>query len=394
MSTTVKRTLCTFVALILLFGLIGCADSQTPRMDSEHPSPVSSDSNNLPTDNATHQPVAPEDVKVAFVAIAPPTEYGYNLSVYNGYQYVVEHLPDIETVWIDNVPDVGNESETVMERLVRDGCNVIFAVSFGYMDNTAKLAERYPEVYFAHCSQGPVYVPNMTRYDITTYDTSFVAGYLAGKMTKTNQLGYVSAQPIPTVLSAANGYALGAKLANPDAKVNLFFTNSWSDPSLEKEAAQSLVENGCDVLAQFADSPSVQQVAKDNGVYSVGFHVDMRQFAPDNNLTSFVYNWGPLYAQEIQKYIDGDWTAIETAPGLIEGYADIAPMNEAIIPADIIAEVEDIRQQIIDGDIVVYAGEIKDNEGHVRVAEGEVLSGDDLKAMDWLVDNITGATLK
>ena len=392
MKNTLRKVFCLcLVSLMIFTTLAGCSSSQAPRTDeAETPS---SESTGSETESQARQPIDPKDVKVAFVAIAPPTEYGYNLSVYHGYEYVKEQFPDIETVWIDSVPDVGNESETVMERLVREGCNVIFAVSFGYMDSVAKLAEKYPEVYFLHCSQGPVYVDNMTRYDITTYDASFVAGYLAGKMTKTNRLGYVSAQPIPTVLSAANGFALGVKMANPDAKVNLFFTNSWSDPSLEKEAAQSLVENGCDVLAQFADSPSVQQVAKDNGRYGIGFHVDMRQFAPDHNITSFVYNWGPLYAAEIQKFIDGTWTAVEIAPGMIDGYADIAPMNEGVVPADVMAEVEDVRQKIMDGEIVVFAGEIKDNEGNVRVAAGEVLGGDDLKSMDWLVDNIEGASL-
>ena len=376
------------IALVLTGVLAGCSGA-TPRTEGTPPPATSG----TPSTGTAHSPIDPKDVKVAFVAIAPPTEYGYNLSVYYGYEYVKEHFPDIETVWIDSVPDVGSESETVMERLVHDGCNVIFAVSFGYMDNVAKLAEKYPEVYFLHCSQGPVYVDNMTRYDITTYDASFVAGYLAGKMTETNRLGYVSAQPIPTVLSAANSFALGAKYANPDAKVNLFFTNSWSDPSLEKEAAQSLVENGCDVLAQFADSPSVQQVAQEKNVYGIGFHVDMRDFAPQNNLTSFVYNWGPLYAAEIQKYIDGTWEAIEIAPGMIEGNADIAPINEALVPEDIRAEVEEIRQKIIDGELQVYAGEIRDNKGNVRVAEGEVLSGDALTSMDWLVENIEGASL-
>lgn len=400
MMTKLRKLFCVLLSVMMVMLLLaGCGGGQVPRTEDE---PEASAGDAAPADDGAEstapaaggkQPVAPGDVKVGFIAIAPPTEYGYNLSCFHGYEYVQQQFPDIETVWIDNVPDVGAESETVMEKLVRDGCNVIFAVSFGYMDNTAKMAEKYPEVYFLHCSQGPVYVDNMTRYDISTYDASFVSGYLAGKMTETNKLGYVSAQPIPTVLSAANGFALGAKYANPDATVNLFFTNSWSDPSLEKEAAQSLVENGCDVLGQFADSPSVQQVAQDNGVYSVGFHVDMHDLAPQANITSFVYNWGKLYAEEIQKFIDGTWTGIEVCPGMIEGYADIAPINTELVDAELIAEVEEIRQKVISGEIVVYGGEIKDNEGTVRVPAGEVLSGEALQSMDWLVDNIEGASI-
>lgn len=370
MSKRAKKVLSlVFLACMILSLLSGCGKSGSS------------------TDGESSEPL-----KIGFVATAAPTEYGYNLSVYNGVEYLKEVYPDAEIIWVDNVPDSGNESATVMENMVRDGCKIIFATSFGYLDSTAALAEKYPDVYFLHCSQGEVYVDNMTRYDITTWDANYVAGFVAGSMSKSGQIGYVAAQPIPTVLSSVNSYALGAKRANPNATINLFFTNSWADPSLEKQAAQSLVESGCDVLGQFCDSPATQQVAADSNVYSTGFHVDMRQFGPNTNLTGFMYNWGTLYVSEVEKYLSGDWKGISLVPGMIEGCADIAPINE-IVPQEIRDAADGIKQDIINGDLVVFSGEIKDNEGNVRVAAGETLSFDELAAMDWLVDNVVGASL-
>jgi len=314
---------------------------------------------------------------------------GWTKSHYDAVEYLKAQVPEAEVIWVEEVPETGSDSARVIDELAAEGCNIIVGSSFGHMDAVYAGAERHPDIHFFHC-QGYVSRENMSVFDVRDYEAIFLTGYAAGRMAKTDEIGFVAAQPMPTVIRAVNGFALGARYANPNATVRVIFTNSWYDPAREKEAADGLIDAGCSVVGMHASSPAVPQTCQEKGAYTVGFHEDMSGFAPDAMLTSFIWNWGPIYEHMAKSYLDGTIASEDIFWGLEKGCGGIAPLNTSIIPEDIVADIEALRGQLETGEVKVFAGELKDNTGTVRVAAGEEITTEAVKSMDWLVENVKG----
>lgn len=331
-----------------------------------------------------------EKLKVAFVMIGPVTDGGWNTAHNNGRLAVENEFSNVETILVENVPDGGGDSERVMRQLIADGVKVIAATTYGYMDTVEKLAKEFPEVYFLHCT-GWKGAENVTTYDIREYQGTYLTGMVAGMMTESNIIGYAAAHPIPSVVRAINGFAMGVQAVNPDATVKLLWTNTWYDPATEKEAGLSLADVGADVLAQYQDSPSVQQAAAERGLYSIGFHSDMRLFAPDANLTSFMWNWAPFYIQEVQAYLDGTWKGYAYWGSMNEGAAEIAELNASLVPEEVIKRIEETQKKLVDGELNVFIGPLMDNAGNVKAEDGIELTDEEMLGMDWLLNNIDGS---
>jgi basic membrane lipoprotein Med (substrate-binding protein (PBP1-ABC) superfamily) len=286
------------------------------------------------------------------------------------------------------VPDSGSEAATALERLASGGCDIIFSTSSGFYDATSESAKKHPDIKYLFFN-GP-FGDNLSSYAIRDYEALFVNGYLAAKIAPSGKLGFVAAQPEASVVRAINGFADGAKYANPDATIQVLWVNSWYDPVKEMESAKSLLAAGAEVLGHHSSSPAVEQAVEEAGKYVVGFHVDMRQYAPNANLTSFLWNWEPIFSDAVQSVASGTWTAQNYFWGTEKNCAAIAPINEKIVPPELIAEVNAIKEKVAAKEILVFQGPLSDNHGNEIVAAGSVIEDDKLKDMGFLLSNVVG----
>lgn len=376
------RKLLMFVVLLLAAALIftGCGESSEK---TKTPGSSVNDATKTPPQNEGK-------LKVGFVMTGRISDVGWNSAVNQAREGLEQQLDYVETMYIENIPDGGGDSERAMRQLIDQGAKVIVASSFGYGDSVKKLAQEFPKVYFLH-SAGMATADNISTYQVRDYEGMYLTGMIAGKMTKTNIIGFVAANPIPQVFRCINGFAMGVKAVNPAAKVKVLWTSTWFDPAKEKEAALSLADAKADVLAQFQDSAAVQQAAQDKGIYGVGFHVDMQQFAPKANLASFAWNWAPLFAQEIEAFRAGNVRGRAIWSGIKEDTASV-PINKDLVPVDVQQLVEEAMEKMADGQLSVFPGPIKNNKGQEVVKAGETLNDDQLLSTDWLLDNVIGNT--
>ncbi|MEA1960270.1 MAG: BMP family ABC transporter substrate-binding protein [Bacillota bacterium] len=328
-----------------------------------------------------------ETVKVGFVYIGVPGDAGWTLSHDQGRQYLVNEIPQVETVVLENVPE-GADAERNIEQLAQEGCKVIAANSFGYGDAMLEVAKRYPDITFLHCS-GQNTAENVSTYFGRIYQPRYLSGMVAGEMTENNTLGYVAAFPIPEVVRGINAFTLGAQSVNPDVTVKVVWTNTWFDPTKEKEAAKSLLESGCDIIAQHQDTASPQQAAEEAGKLSIGYNTDMSKFAPNANLTSPVWNWGPYYVRAVQGVIDGTWKSESYWGGLDDGIVALAPLSDKVSD-EIKQQVEEKQKLMHDKDWDVFTGPITAQDGTVKISEGESMSDADMLSIDWFVEGVEG----
>lgn len=288
-------------------------------------------------------------IKAAFVYVAPVGDHGWSYSHDLGRKYIEEKM-GVETAYTENV--AGPDIERVIRGYAQKGFDVIFTTSFEYMDPTIEVAADFPKIIFEHCS-GFKTAENAGNYFGRIYQGRYLSGLVAGKMTKSNILGYVAAHPIPEVIRGINSFAKGVREANPDAVVKVVWTGSWYDPAKEKEAALSLINAGADVIAQHQDSPAAQEAAQDHKVYSVGYNNDMSHFAPDAHLTAPIWHWSVYYEMVINQIKDGTWTPSSYWGGIKDGIVDIAPFGK-MVPQDVVDMVMQRRQEIIDGTFNVW----------------------------------------
>ncbi len=335
-------------------------------------------------------PAADNTTKAAFVYVGPVGDAGWTFQHDQGRKYLEEVMGEkVETTFVENV-SAGAEAERVFEDLAQKGYDVIFGTSFGFMDPMVKVAQRHPDVYFEHCS-GYKTTDNLNNYLGRMYQPRYLAGMIAGSMTDNDLIGMVAAHPIPEVIREINAFALGARSVNPDATVKVIWSNTWYDPAKEKDAAMSLLEAGADVLAQYQDSPAVGQAAQEEGAFWIGSNSDMRRFAPEAYLTSTVWDWGYYYVDTVREIRNGSWTVDEYWGGIDEGIAGLAPISDKV-PHEVEARVLNKQRQLLAGHLDVFKGPIRDQEGTVRIAEGEVPDRETLWAMDWFVEGVEGST--
>lgn len=333
-------------------------------------------------------PQTQEKLKVAFIYVGPVGDAGWTFAHDEGRKYLEQQLGDkVETTYIESVPE-GADAERVLTELVEKGNKVIFATSFGYMDYVIKVAQKYPDVTFLHCS-GYKTAQNVGTYFGRMYQARYLSGIVAGKMTKNNTIGYVAAHPIPEVIRMINAFTLGARSVNPDVKVKVVWTNTWYDPPKEKEAAVSLLQSGADLIAQHQDTPGPMQAAEEAGAFGIGYNSDMTKFAPNAVLTSPIWNWGPYYVDTVNAIIDGKWKSEQHWGPIADGIVDIAPLSNKV-PADVKKLVEDKKKELVEGKLDVFAGPVKDQTGSVKVADGQTMTDEQLLSFDWFVEGVDG----
>ena len=328
-----------------------------------------------------------KQVKAGFVYVGPVGDAGWTFAHDQGRQEM-EKLPFVEpSTYIESVPG-GAESARVINGLVRHGHNLIFTTSFGYMDATIDVAARNKDVVFMHAS-GYRTADNVGTYFGRMYEPRYLSGMIAGKMTEKNIIGYVAAFPIPEVIRGINAFTLGVRSVNPDAQVRVVWTQTWFDPGVERDAADSLLDVGADVLAMHQDAPATLQAAEARGAYVIGYNSDNRRFAPNAFLTAPVWNWGPLYTYLAQAVHDGTWTSEQIWWGMDRGLVKLADYSDRI-PADVQALVNDRAEQIKNGSFHPFTGPLADRNGNVVLQEGQIMSDPDLLSMNFFVDGVIG----
>ncbi len=334
---------------------------------------------------------AKEKVKVGFIYVGPVGDAGWTWAHDQGRQEM-EKLPFVEpSTFIESVPE-GAESERVITGLVRKGHNLVFTTSFGYMDATLDVAKRNKDVVFMHCS-GYKTAENVGNYFGRMYEPRYLSGIVAGKMTKKNVIGYVAAFPIPEVIRGINAFTLGVRSVNPEAQVRVVWTQTWFDPGVERDAADSLLDVGADVLAMHQDAPATLQAAEARGAYVIGYNSDMRSFAPNAFLTAPVWNWGPLYAKVAREVHEGTWKSESIWWGMQQDLVKLASISDKV-PAAVKQLVEEKTAAIKAGKLHPFTGPIKDQVGKVQVAAGSVPTDGELLGMSYFVEGVQGTIPK
>lgn len=336
-----------------------------------------------------------EKLKVGFVYIGPVDDGGWTTAHEQARQYLEKELPYVDASdYVENVPENPNDAERVITQLVEQGNKIIFTTSFGYMDPTIKVAQKYPDVKFLHCS-GVKTAENVGTYFGRMYQARYLSGLVAGKATKTNIIGYVAAYPIPEVIRGINAFTLGVRKVNPEAKVKVVWINTWVDAAQAKDAAVALLDAGADVIAQHHDAPGPQQAAEAAGKFGVGYNSDMSKIAPKAVLTSPVWNWGPYYVETVKAIKEGTWDSTPKFGsftywgGLKEGIVGLAPFGP-MVSKETKQLVEQEKQRIISGEWDVFTGPIKDQKGEIKVPDGQKLSDQELIEMMWFVEGVEG----
>ncbi len=327
-------------------------------------------------------------LKVGFVYVSPIGDAGWTYQHDEARKIVQEEFGDkIETTYVESVAE-GADAERVIRNMASRGYDLIFTTSFGYMNPTQKVAKMFPKVKFEHAT-GYKTDANMGNYQARDYQGRYLAGMLAGAMSKNGVIGYVGAFPIPEVIRGINSFMLGAQQMNPNVKMKVVWVNTWHDPAREREAADSLILQGADVLSMHTDSAAVVQAAEARGIYSLGFNSDMRSYGPKTHLSASTQHWESIYRHKIQAVLDGTWKPESIWHGLTEGVVDLSSINE-IVPAEVAATIEQYKKEIVNGSRDVYQGPIYDQDGALKVAEGKALDDEALHKQDWYVKGIEG----
>ncbi|AFC28676.1 basic membrane lipoprotein [Paenibacillus mucilaginosus 3016] len=327
--------------------------------------------------------------RVAFVYIGPPGDGGWTFQHDEGRKQMEKEL-GIKADTVENVPESA-DAERVITELAQNH-DIVFTTSFGYMDYTLNVAKKFPNVKFEHTAGYKTHA-NMSTYFGKNFEASYLSGIAAGKMTKKNLIGYVGAFPIPEVIYNINAFTLGIQSVNPDAKVQVVWTNTWYDPTTERQAAVSLLDKGADVLLAYQDSPATLQAAAERGAMAGGNDSDMSRFAPKAYLTNPIWNWGPYYTKTVKSVMDGTWKSQQYMGSMADGMVGLAPLGESV-PDDVKKLVEDAKAKILSGELKVYQGPIKDAGGTVKVEAGKELPLSDILQMNWFVQGVEGTIPK
>ena len=328
----------------------------------------------------------PAPLKVAFLYEHPVNAGGWSQSHERARQAAQAHFGSrIESAAFEGITP-GPDTVRVLSKLAREGYGMIFATSFGHMNPLIKVARQFPRVTFEHAS-GYKQAANVGTYQIRAYEGRYLAGRIAGAMTRSNRLGYVAAFPIPEVVRGINAFTLGVRAVNPDATVQVIWINTWLDPSREREAAELLIGDGADVLTHHTETPAVMVAAEHAGVWALGYQFDRSAFAPTRHLLTIEHNWTPIYLEKIASRLSGAWQSTSLWPGVGQHASRLVGLSAAI-PAAVLEDLAENRSALAAGSRAVFAGPLSDREGNTRVAAGEVLSDAEALKMEWLVHGV------
>ena len=368
-----KKTLVILLAAAMLLGLAACTGA-------DNPDPATSE--------APGFAAIPADViKVGIVHItSSQDESGYTFAHHQGFLQMAETLglrPDQLAVK-DSIDDQDvTATQTALQELVDEGCDVIFATSYNYMDSMEKFAGEYPDIIFSHCSGFKSNGVNFNNYFGRIYQGRYLAGIAAGlKMKEAGKplAGYVAAMDVSNseVTGGLNAWALGIQSVYPEAQVKVKVTGKWYDPEGEAAAAQALIDAGCFVIGQHCDTNGPQLVAQENKVFGCGYNSDMTEVAPDAHLTAPVWHWGAYYTAAVKSVIEGTWKPDNVFIGMAEGLIGISPLNEKTVTADTAQAIEGARAKLIDGSLTVFGAGLTKDDGTVidhALTDGEITGG-------------------
>ena len=336
------------------------------------------------------------DTAVGFIYVGSRDDYGYNQAHAQGAA-ALKKMGGIKVFEEEKVPETDAVEKTMESMINLDGATIVFPTSFGYYSpHMVKLAKKYPKIKFEHC--GGLWTDtdpkNAGSYFGYIDEAQHVSGIVAGYSTKSGKLGFVAAKPIPQVLRNINAFALGARLANPKATVQVIFTGDWSMPVKEAESTNSLIDQGVDVLTCHVDGPkTVVENAARRGAMVCGYHVNQATLAPKSYLTGAEWNWEELYPKFLKMMVAGQPIPNFYRGGLKEGLVKVSPYG-AMVSAEARQHADDVKAKLIAGSYVIFKGPIKDNKGGTAIAGGVAQGQTDpeLEKMGYLVEGVIGAT--
>src|SRR3954463_3277119 len=337
----------------------------------------------LPADGQQKEPL-----KIGFIYVSPIGDAGWT------HQHDIARLAmeknlggKVTTKFIESVPE-GADAERVIRELAQSGNQLIFTTSFGYMNPTLKVAQQFPNVHFEHAT-GYKTAKNVGTYNARFYEGRYLAGIVAGKMTKTNVAGYVAGFPIPEVVMGINAFARGMRTVNPKAEVKVVWVNSWFDPGRESEAANTLIAQGADVLTHHTDSTAVVQAAEAKKVMAVAYHSDMSKYGPNAQITAVTHVWDRYYSERAQAVLDGKWKPDHLWGGIKVGMIQMGPFGKAV-PKDVQDLEKKAEADIESGKLHPFTGPMKENDGKERLAAGKTILDEALSKMDYYVEGVQG----
>ncbi|MEX0287449.1 MAG: BMP family ABC transporter substrate-binding protein [Paracoccaceae bacterium] len=332
---------------------------------------------------------AEDKVKVGFVYVGPVGDGGWTYEHNEGRLAVEEEFGDkVETVFVESVSE-GPDSERVMTQMALEGADLIFPTSFGYMDPTINVAKKFPNVKFEHAT-GYKRADNVSTYSARFYEGRAVQGHSAGKMTKSNVIGYIASFPIPEVIRGINAAYIHAKKVNPDVQFKIIWAYTWFDPAKEADAAKALIEQGADVVLQHTDSTAPQAAAQEAGnVITFGQASDMAQYAPMPRVSSIIDNWAPYYVERTRAVMDGTWESVDTWDGMSTGMVKMGEISD-VVPADVKAEALAMIEAIGAGEYHPFTGPLKKQDGSDWLAAGETADDGTLAGMNFYVEGLEG----
>ena len=354
--------------------LVGCGKKEEPA---------------APAAPASAAAAKPEPLKIAFAYVGPVGDGGWTFAHDNARKAMEKELGDkVVTTFVEKVPESA-DAERVFRDLAGQGYKLIFGTTFGYMEPMLKVAADNPGVKFEHAT-GFKQAANMRTYDSRTYEGAYMAGVIAGKMTKSNTLGVVGSIPIPEVIRNINSFTLGAQSVNPKVKTKVVWVSEWFNPPKETEAAQSLINQGADVLFQNTDSSAVLQTAAKNKKLAFGWDSDMTAYAPDAHLASAIINWAPYYIKATKDALDGKWAGGGGVWwGVKEGAIDIVSISDKV-PAETKEQVAKVKAGLADGSFSIWKGPIVGNDGKELLKKDEVADDKFLSGINFFVKGVEG----
>ncbi len=379
------------LALASVFSLFGCGQGDKSAASGSS-SAAASASAVASAPAASGTSTTGEPLKVAFVYVGPVGDAGWTYAHDLGRKAIEAKYGDkVKTTFVENVKE-GADAERVFRDLATQGNKLIFGTTFGYMEPMLKVAKAFPDVKFEHAT-GYKTAANMDFYDSRTYEGAYLAGVIAGKMTKSNKLGVVASIPIPEVIRNINAFTLGAQSTNPKITTRAVWVNEWFNPGKEREAALTLINQGVDVLIQNTDSPAPLQAAEEKGVRAFGWDSDMSKNGPKAHLGSAAINWAPYYTKVVGDVLEGKWATKQTWWGVKDGAIDMAsPASD--LPADVKTLLAEKIAALKEGKLHPFQGPVKDQSGKEVAASGKTIEDKDLKGMTYYVQGVEGSIPK
>ncbi len=372
-----KRSLMKVAALsaVAAAALVGCGKKD------EAPAPAAAPA-------AAPAPAAAEPLKVAFAYVGPVGDGGWSFAHDQARKALEKEFGDkIKTSYVESVPE-GADAERVLRDMASQGNKLVFGTTFGYMDVIQKLAPDFPDVKWEHAT-GYKTAANVSTYDSRTYEGAYLAGIIAGGMTKSNTLGVVGSVPIPEVIRNINSFTLGAQSVNPKITTKVVWVNEWFSPPKETEAATSLINGGADILFQNTDSPAVLKTAEEKGKRAFGWDSDMTAYGPKAHLGSSIINWTPYYIDSTRNALEGKWSSRQTWWGVKEGVIDIVSLADDI-PAEIKAKVEEVKKGLKEGTFTIWKGPVTGQDGKELIAADKAADDAFLKGINFYVKGVEG----